>query len=731
MYTLGIDLGTTYTAAAVHRDGRVDVVPLGSRVTATPSVVLVRDDRTMLTGEAASRRAVLEPHRVAREFKRRLGDSTPILLGGSPFSAEALTARLLRATVDEVVAREGGEPSAVCITHPANWGPFKTDLLLQAVRLAGLDGDPARPVTLVTEPEAAAAHHAQQQRIAPGSMIAVYDLGGGTFDAAVLRKTETGFVILGHPEGIERLGGIDVDAAVFGHVAQAVGPAFAELDEDDPGVVAAVARLRDECVQAKEALSADTDVSIPVLLPGITTEVRLTRAELEAMIRPALTDSVESLRRALAGAGVEPSELHSVLLVGGSSRIPLVAQLVGELGRPVTVDTHPKNAVALGAAWLAAHPAGSRAAGPTQALPVDPAPVVRPPAPPSRPAAPAVPPSVARPPAARPTVAQPSAATPGRGVPVAPMAGFVARPADFQPTEVLPATPPGGTARVPRQGRPTLSRSIFGGIGALLLIAGGVAVAASYAGGPERGSTGAGTGTAADAQAALPPDERCTDTIQANPRWVCLTSAVFDGEALTLAYRSEYGGSAPNTSDGYHLHLFGSDGTADAARMGRQAGDPGRWYETAANPSVKKAGTATFEAVIGDAVKVCARIADGKHRLVKDLAGGYATGNCLRIVRTADAVGATKSPKPRQTTRPTSDGDGGTPTGTATPTGTGSGSTSTPPTGSSSPPPTDPPSIPVETLPAADLSAAPVQAADVQGADVPAVDVPAATPAAG
>ena len=361
MYALGIDLGTTFTAAATWRDGRAEVAPLGSRTAAIPSVVLLRDDETVLTGETASRRALTEPHRVAREFKRRLGDTTPIMLGGVPYSAEALTGRLLRAVVDEVTTREGGAPASICVSHPANWGEYKMDLLRQALRIADL----TQPATLITEPEAAAIFYAQQQRMDPGALIAVYDLGGGTFDAAVLRKGTSGFTLLGQPEGIERLGGIDFDAAVFSHVARALDGALADLDEDDPTVITAVARLREECTDAKEALSSDTDVTIPVLLPQLSTEVRLTRGELEAMVRPALHDSIEALRRALRSAGVTPEQLHAVLLVGGSSRMPIVGQLVGaELGRPVAVDTHPKHAVALGAAWLASGRAGMQAPTP-------------------------------------------------------------------------------------------------------------------------------------------------------------------------------------------------------------------------------------------------------------------------------------------------------------------------------------------------------------------------------
>ena len=349
-YSLGVDLGTTYTAAAIYRDGQVEIATLGNRAAAIPSVVLLREDETVLTGDAASRRGVTEPDRVAREFKRRVGDPTPIFLGGAPYSAETLMGKLLRAAVDEVAQREGGLPDRIAVTHPANWGPFKKDLLAQSITVADLSN-----VETLTEPEAAAILYAHNARVDPGEVVAVYDLGGGTFDAAVLRKTPTGFEILGQPEGIERLGGIDFDAAVFAHVARSLGGALENLDEDDPNAMAAVARLRHECIDAKEALSGDTDASIPVMLPDLQTEVRLTRTEFEGMVRPALADTITALHRALRSAKVEPDQVKAVLLVGGSSRIPLVAQLVGaELGRPVAVDAHPKHSIALGAALAAA-----------------------------------------------------------------------------------------------------------------------------------------------------------------------------------------------------------------------------------------------------------------------------------------------------------------------------------------------------------------------------------------
>ena len=349
-YHLGIDLGTTYTAAAVVRDGQARIIELGGRTATIPSVVFLREDETILAGEPADRRALTEPGRVAREFKRRIGDPTPLMVGGVPYSADRLASKLLRWVIDQVTEREGGPPDSITITHPANWGPFKRDLMEQAIRNADLD-----EATMLTEPEAAAIYYASLERVDTGTVLGVYDLGGGTFDAAVLQKTPDGFDVLGRPEGIERLGGIDFDEAVFSHVREALGGAIEELDPDDPTAQAAVARLRRDCVEAKEALSSDTEAVIPVMLPNAQTEVRITRTEFEAMVRPSLLETIESMKRAFRSADVDASEVTSILLVGGSSRIPLISQMVASnLSRPISLDVHPKHAVPLGAAMVAA-----------------------------------------------------------------------------------------------------------------------------------------------------------------------------------------------------------------------------------------------------------------------------------------------------------------------------------------------------------------------------------------
>lgn len=348
-YSLGIDLGTTYSAAAVARGDRLEIFQLGERAATIPSIVLLRADGEVLTGEAAERRALAEPTRTGREFKRRLGDPTPIILGGTPYGAEALLAHLLRAIVDRVTQQLGEPPSSVALCHPAAYSAYKLDLLQQAVRQADIG-----PVTLLAEPEAAALDYARQERVPSGSVIAIYDFGGGTFDATILRKTDTGFELLGQPEGLERLGGIDFDEALFRRALEVATTGGAVIDQNDPATMAAIARLRDECRRAKEALSSDTDATIAIFLPGFQSEMRLTRAEFEDMVRPRIHETIAALGRATRSAGLEYGGIDRILLVGGSSRIPLVAEMVREAtGRPVAVDAHPKHTMALGAAYVA------------------------------------------------------------------------------------------------------------------------------------------------------------------------------------------------------------------------------------------------------------------------------------------------------------------------------------------------------------------------------------------
>ncbi len=632
-YHLGVDLGTTYTAAAIWRDSRVEIANLGNRSPVIPSVILLREDEEILTGESAARRAATEPGRVAREFKRRLGDPTPIIVGGTPYSAASLMGRLLRWVVDKITESEGGPPTSIAVSHPANWGQYKTELLDQAVQVADLDG-----VTILTEPEAAAIHYASQARVDPGSVIAVYDLGGGTFDAAVLRKTDDGFEILGEPQGVERLGGLDFDEAVFQHVVRATDGAIDQLDIDDPASMAAVARLRDDCVEAKEALSADTDVSIPVMLPNLQTEVRLTRAEFEHLVRPALTDSITSLKRALRSASVEPAEVSAVLLVGGSSRIPLVAQLVGsEFGRPVAVDAHPKHGIALGAAIVAAHEGGALATlDPDATLaatpPLDPTP---PPAPapaasvvpvvaaaaataavvgatsdtPDAPAASQAPPPTAEPPPA------PAAAT------ATPPAPPPTQAADAPTQAVAPppvAPPPGPADGSDDGGRKPPLAAIIGGVAAVvILIVGAFVLLGGDDDAPaevsQQGSTTLATtddSTGSTEATAAPTSDTTAPPAPTGP-FVTLADASVEGSQFRLGYSvANFTPDINGGPDSLHLHFFLN--TTEPANAGNNGNPPGVWEITDDPTSfLMTVGPAD----VGAATQICGVVATVDHNV--------------------------------------------------------------------------------------------------------------------
>ena len=371
-YDLGVDLGTTFTAAAVAEDdGVAHLLGLGNRSMQIPSVVFVAENGSVMVGEAAERRAASDPQRVVREFKRRLGDPVPIVVAGTPFAPQALAAKLVRWVVARAGQRMGSAPDHVVLTHPANWGPYKLGLMEQVADLADLGS-----TSLLTEPEGAATRYASHTRVPPGALVAVYDLGGGTFDACVLAKTGSGFEVRGRPEGIEHLGGIDFDEALFQHVAAVLGGVDG-LDADDPAVIAGLQRLRRDCVEGKEALSEDVDAVIPVNLPGLRGPARITRTELEGLVRPSLLDTHTALQRAVHSAGVELADLDALVLVGGSSRMPIVGRLLEqELDLPTSVDAHPKHDVALGAVLTAA-------AAPTTSSPA--------PVPPSAPPLPAQP----------------------------------------------------------------------------------------------------------------------------------------------------------------------------------------------------------------------------------------------------------------------------------------------------------------------------------------------------
>ncbi|WP_170107912.1 Hsp70 family protein [Micromonospora echinospora] len=364
---MGIDLGTSFTAAAVASAGTVNMVPLAGQALVTPSVAFLDEKGTLLTGEAADRLGLQDPGRTTREFKRRLGDPTPVILDGAPYSPTALMAGLLRSVVDTVSQAQGGPPERIVLTHPAVWGPYRREQFAAIPHLAGLsrpDDEPGTAagsngptVVTTTEPVAAATYYCSTQPLPPDGLLAVYDLGGGTFDSAVVRNGRDGLEIVGTPEGIEWLGGADFDQALVDHVDRQLDGAVTALDPADPGTTSILATLQRNCMLAKEALSSHEKAEIRVPLPESVRHVTVTREAFEQMITPPVETTIETFRRTLTAAGITLQDLTAVLLVGGSSQIPLVNRMLRDtLRRPIMINTHPKHAVALGAAMLSAAP---------------------------------------------------------------------------------------------------------------------------------------------------------------------------------------------------------------------------------------------------------------------------------------------------------------------------------------------------------------------------------------
>lgn len=160
--------------------------------------------------------------------------------------------------------------------------------------------------------------------------------------------------------------------------------------------------------------------------------------------------------------------------------------------------------------------------------------------------------------------------------------------------------------------------------------------------------------TPSTAASSLPADEQCTDAIMSNPRWVCLTSAIIADGRITIDYRSD--GAPMNVNGGIHMHVYGGDGvTPPAEVMGMQApeSEQGRWYVEDRRPAVLDLTDQRFVMAIGDAPKVCARIATADHRLVPDADGHFATGNCVPITRTAETTTTVTQKAPTHTKKPT------------------------------------------------------------------------------
>jgi hypothetical protein len=347
---LSVDLGTSNTVAVLSAHGRPPRVVDVDGASMMPSAVFAAEDGQLVVGRDAERRARLDPSRFEPNPKRRIDEGT-LLLGAAVVPVTDALAGVLRRVVDETSRQLGGKrPDEVRLTHPAQWGPVRRNVLLSAARQAGMGSN----LVLVPEPVAAAAHFASfpGQKLAPGQALAVYDLGAGTFDVAVVGATQKGFVVLAEA-GLPDLGGLDVDQALLEHVGRQVSardPARWQnlLRPMSTGDRRAQRSLREDVKAAKESLSRHPQTDLP--LPEPFDDVLVTRVELEALIRPGMLRSVELLAATIRSTGLTPDRLAGIYLVGGSSRIPLIATLIAEQLRvvPTSLD-QPETAVAMGA----------------------------------------------------------------------------------------------------------------------------------------------------------------------------------------------------------------------------------------------------------------------------------------------------------------------------------------------------------------------------------------------
>lgn len=344
-FALALDAGRTRVTAATalfEASHGVQVAPfaLGSERADVAAVAFITDDGDVLFGEDAAARGIERPERLVREFTRDIGDRIPVVVGGFAIDAAELFARMILWSIGVAWAAIGARPGLVAVTHPTSWEGHRVARIRAALHGQGLD-----EVLLVPSAVVAAEHSTDVRR---GRLVGVFDLGGGTFEASVLRGTE----VLGSPSSID-VGGNDLDHSLMRHVLTSIGAE--RLLESDPGARDA-ANARRAIVTAKEALSFRADASMPLRLDDRDQDVRLTRFELDDAASELMERTIDTLEVAIESAQVDAMDLDEIVLIGGASRTPLIAQKVSErFDRPITVADDPQFTAVLGAAdaaWL-------------------------------------------------------------------------------------------------------------------------------------------------------------------------------------------------------------------------------------------------------------------------------------------------------------------------------------------------------------------------------------------
>ncbi len=364
MAIIGIDLGTSNSAAAVLRGGRPVIIPSAEGVSlggkAFPSYVAVTADGQMLVGEPARRQAAANPEGTATAFKRRMGQRETITLRDKSFTPEQLSAFLLQKIKRDAEAFLGEAVTQAVVTVPAYFDDNQRSATKDACKIAGLE-----VVRLVNEPTAAALAYGLD-RAGQELRIAVIDFGGGTLDVTIMEFGKGVFEVKA-TSGDTRLGGTDMD----GRLIEALAERFQlATGVDLRGDAKAMARLKEAAEMAKIELSAGTSAHIS--LPYIAAvggepkhlEMDLSRTDLERIVRPVIERCRGPVEQALRDAGMQPKDIDRIVFVGGPTRMPAVRAFFEEMmGRKAEMGVDPMECVASGAAIQAGVLAGEAGLG--------------------------------------------------------------------------------------------------------------------------------------------------------------------------------------------------------------------------------------------------------------------------------------------------------------------------------------------------------------------------------
>jgi molecular chaperone DnaK len=343
---IGIDLGTTYSALAViNPSGRPEIVPNqeGSRVTA--SAVYFQEDGSVLVGESARAAAAGEPTRVITAVKEHMGSPEHRFeIDGRSYSPVDISALILK-RIRQDGERVLGPLKHAVITVPAYFDEVRRKATMDAARMAGLD-----VLRIINEPTAAALAYAVDGRVR-GNVL-VYDFGGGTFDVSVVEIASPTNVRVLSSEGDHQLGGKDLDRALAAHLSETFEQKHGIPLTGEPGVEF---RTAEEAEKTKKRLSSLQSVSgIALFHQGRSMPAKVTRETYESLINEYVVRTEMLVEDALVEAGLKPADIDSVLLVGGSSRIPAVQKMLQRhFGRAPQMAINPDEAVALGAALQA------------------------------------------------------------------------------------------------------------------------------------------------------------------------------------------------------------------------------------------------------------------------------------------------------------------------------------------------------------------------------------------